>query len=184
MIITCPQCQTQYRYDEARFGAAQRKKVKCPKCERVFDVENPSPDQSDSTRIGAKGEAEPGARAAQEPESAELPELAPIPKDLRVSLAVIAGAQAGSVFTITKPRVFLGRGSSMDVQLKDPEVSRKHAMIEIRGDVATLIDLGTTNGTFVDGERIDRMELANHSEFTLGTTTLMLIVTHTGEGTV
>jgi predicted Zn finger-like uncharacterized protein len=181
VIITCPQCQTQYRYDEARFGAAERKKVKCPKCERVFEVENPSPDTADSTRIGAKGEAAIDDAAAQEPESAELPELAPIPKDLRVSLAVIAGAQAGSVFTVTKPRVFLGRGSSMDIQLKDAEVSRKHAMLEIRGDVATLVDMGTTNGTFMDGERIDREEISNQSEFTLGTTTLMLIVTHTDE---
>jgi pSer/pThr/pTyr-binding forkhead associated (FHA) protein len=37
----------------------------------------------------------------------------------------------------------------MDIQLKDPEVSRRHAMIEIRGDAVTLCDLGATNGCFV-----------------------------------
>jgi pSer/pThr/pTyr-binding forkhead associated (FHA) protein len=51
-------------------------------------------------------------------------------------------------------------------------------MLEFRGDQATLIDLGATNGTFVAGERIDRTDLVNRAEFTLGSTTLMLIMTH------
>jgi predicted Zn finger-like uncharacterized protein len=177
VIITCPQCRTQYRYDEARFGASKQKRVKCPKCETVFQVENPEPEPEGATRIGFEAAASPEQKPAAAPEAAELPQLAPIPKDVRVSLAVIAGAQAGTVFPITKPRIYLGRGSSMDVQLKDAEVSRKHAMIEIRGEAATLADMGTTNGTFVGGERIDRVELANQNEFTLGSTTLMLIIT-------
>ncbi len=186
MIITCPRCGAQYRYDIARFGELQRKRVKCPKCSAVFEVSNPSPSGIEATRIGdvilpplgAPGEVPP----RQEPEPAELPELSPLPTDLRFSLAVIAGTQAGSVFPITKPRVFIGRGSSMDVQLKDSEVSRRHAMVEIRGEVATLVDLGATNGTFVSGERIQRTDVSNQSEFTLGSTTLMLIVTPLGNG--
>ena len=183
MIITCPQCQTQYRYDDARFGASTRKRVKCPKCSNVFEVDNPSPDPGAATSIGVAADevATVDAEAPNEPESPELAELAPIPKELRVSLAVIAGAQAGSVFQITKPRVYLGRGSSTDVQVKDAEVSRKHAMLEIRGDEATLVDMGATNGTFVQGERVERVTLSNQSEFTLGSTTLMLIVTQSGD---
>ena len=64
----------------------------------------------------------------------------------------------------------------MDVQLKDSEVSRRHAMIEVRSDEATLLDLGATNGTYVEGHRIDRTQLSNRSEFTVGSTTLMFIV--------
>ena len=112
-----------------------------------------------------------------EPEAPELPELPPLPKDQRFSLAVIAGSQAGSVFPITKPRVYLGRGSAVDVQIKDSEVSRRHAMLEIRGGTVMLVDLGATNGTWVDGERTQEAEIANQGEFTLGSTTLMLIVT-------
>ena len=70
----------------------------------------------------------------------------------------------------------------MDVQLKDSEVSRRHAMLEIREGEATLVDLGATNGTFLEGERIDRAELANRSEFTVGSSTLMFIITHSGDG--
>jgi pSer/pThr/pTyr-binding forkhead associated (FHA) protein len=65
----------------------------------------------------------------------------------------------------------------MDVQVKDSEVSRKHAMIEVRANKVMLIDLGATNGTWVGGERADEAEIANQGEFTLGSTTLMLIIT-------
>lgn len=114
-----------------------------------------------------------------EPESPELPVLAPLRPDLRFSLAVIAGAQAGLVFKITKPRVFLGRGTAADIQLQDAEISRRHAMIEIRGDEVTLVDQGATNGCFVQGTRIETAVLDHQMEFTLGSTTLMLIITST-----
>jgi pSer/pThr/pTyr-binding forkhead associated (FHA) protein len=70
----------------------------------------------------------------------------------------------------------------MDIQIKDAEVSRRHAMLEIRDDEATLVDLGATNGTFVSGEKIERAEIGNQSEFTLGSTTMMFIVTHNPDG--
>jgi hypothetical protein len=149
-------------------------------------VDNPSVELADATNVDASQKSTDAGidstdKMHLEPEAPELPQLAPLPRDMRFSLAVIAGAQAGSVFQITKPRVFLGRGSAMDIQLKDSEVSRRHSMLEFRGDQASLIDLGATNGTFVAGERISKAELGNRSEFTLGSTTLMLIVTHTRE---
>ncbi len=185
MVITCPECSTRYRYDEARFGNARTKKVKCTSCGHTFEVQNPAADTGDETNVGGPDPRRPRQAPrprpqAAEAESPELPKLAPLPRDRRYSLAVIAGSQAGTVFPVTSPRVFLGRGTTMDVQLKDSEVSRRHAMLEIRDERATLVDLGATNGTYVDGERIDRIEVENHMEFTLGSTTLMLIVTQIG----
>jgi predicted Zn finger-like uncharacterized protein len=180
VIITCPQCESKYRYDEARFGAEPSKAVRCTTCGFTFTVDNPL-QAGDATNAGHNVDLPPdlfeddGAKGV-EPESPELPALAPLPDDARYSLAVIAGSQAGSVFPITKPRIFIGRGSAMDVQLKDSEVSRRHAMIEVRSDEATLLDLGATNGTYVEGHRIDRTQLSNRSEFTVGSTTLMFIV--------
>ncbi len=185
MTITCPRCQAQYRYEAARFGDAPRKRVKCPKCSTVFEVESPSGDDADSTRVGGVIVPSPPPRPAAERVQAEptdLPELPPLPTDLRFSLAVIAGSQAGSVFQVAKPRVYLGRGSSVDIQLKDAEVSRRHARLEIRGEQAVLVDLAATNGTFVAGQRVERAEIGNQTEFTLGSTTLMLIVTPAGNG--
>ena len=181
MIIACPQCETKYRYDEARFGGAEIKQVKCTSCSHSFEVRNPLDEPSNATSIGKMFTDTPSevldADVEIEPEAPELPDLAPLPKDQRFSLAVIAGSQAGSVIPIAKPRVYLGRGSAMDVQVKDSEVSRKHAMIEVRSGKVVLVDLGATNGTWVGGERADEVEIANQGEFTLGSTTLMLIVT-------
>lgn len=183
MIITCPQCDTKYRYDEARFGGEPSKAVKCTSCEHTFSIENPH-QTGDSTNVDrdrapdvSPHQDTEARQPAVEPDAPELPTLAPLPSDVRFSVAVIAGPQAGSVFAITKPRIFIGRGSAMDVQLKDSEVSRRHAMLEVHDDEGLLLDLGATNGTYVDGARIDRVSLASRSEFTVGSTTLMFIVT-------
>lgn len=181
MIITCPECSTKYRYDEARFGGADFKLVKCTSCEHSFEVRNPLDEPSNETSIGKVFGQVPGKIEAPdvepEPESPELPELPPLPTDQRFSLAVIAGSQAGSVFPITKARIYLGRGSTMDVQIKDSEVSRRHAMLEVRKGEVVLVDMGATNGTWVGGERAEEAEISNQGEFTLGSTTLMLIIT-------
>jgi predicted Zn finger-like uncharacterized protein len=181
VIITCPECDTKYRYDEARFGGADVRLVKCTSCEHSFEVRNPLDEPSNATLIGEMfSEVPEGVGAPDvepEPEAPELPALAPLPKDQRFSLAVIAGSQAGSVFPITKPRVYLGRGSTMDIQIKDSEVSRRHAMLEVRKDMVVLVDMGATNGTWVGGERAEEAEISNQGEFTLGSTTLMLIIT-------
>ncbi|MGC8915809.1 MAG: FHA domain-containing protein [Thermoanaerobaculum sp.] len=192
MIITCPACKTSYQYDESRFGNAEVKLVKCARCGNVFEVRRPSgvanaaaapspADPADATRTRGVAHEETTKQvdlrqlgvAPQE----DLPQLAPLPRDRRYSLAVILGADAGKVFRIEKPRVVLGRGAGCDIQLTDSEVSRRHAMLEIRGDDVTLKDLGSTNGTFVDGVRVNQASLASQQEFSLGTTTLMLIVT-------
>ena len=65
----------------------------------------------------------------------------------------------------------------MDIQLRDSEVSRRHASLEIRDPDVTLTDLGATNGTWFNGAQIDSVGLVHQDEFTLGSTTLMLIIT-------
>jgi hypothetical protein len=126
-------------------------------------------------RRGLTSEPQTPTVAAPEP-VADSP-LPALPSDSRYSLAVIAGGQAGSVFQLHKPRVLVGRGSAMDIQLRDSEVSRRHVAIEIRDLDVELIDLEATNGTWFEGRRIDRVKLDHQDEFTVGSTTLMLIVT-------
>lgn len=100
-----------------------------------------------------------------------------MPQGKRLSLAIIDGPDAGSVFRIEKPRVTVGR-TGADLNLNDTEASRQHAAVEIRDTAYTLHDLGSTNGTLVDGQKIDGpFELQNHSEFVVGGSTVMLIVT-------
>jgi predicted Zn finger-like uncharacterized protein len=99
-----------------------------------------------------------------------------LPKDKRFSLAIIQGAATGQIYQITKTRTTMGR-SGADINLDDPEASRQHAMLEVIGDHAIVRDLGSTNGTFVDLERIEQQVLNNHMEFRIGSHVLMFIVT-------
>ena len=94
----------------------------------------------------------------------------------KLSLACIAGPEAGRIFEIDKPRVVLGRAGG-DVILNDPECSRQHAAIEVSDEKVFLVDLASTNGTYVADKRITQVELENRSEFDVGSTTLMLIRT-------
>ncbi len=94
----------------------------------------------------------------------------------RLSLACIAGPEAGRIFEIDKARVILGRAGA-DVLLNDPECSRNHAAIEVSDDKVFLVDLGSTNGTYVSDKRVSQVELENRSEFDVGSSTLMLIRT-------
>jgi predicted Zn finger-like uncharacterized protein len=102
--------------------------------------------------------------------------LLELPKDKRFSLAVIQGAATGHIYQITKTRTTLGRAGA-DVVLDDPEASRQHAVLEIIGETAIVRDLGSTNGTFVDMQRIEQQVLQNHMEFRIGSHVLMFIVT-------
>jgi predicted Zn finger-like uncharacterized protein len=190
MIVSCPKCDAKYQYDESRFGTVTRKRLKCSKCESVFEVLKPAMLQAVEGPVtrtlvssGVKAEAVPAAESTAESsgESNALPDLPPLSADRRYSLAVILGASAGKIFQINRPRIVLGRGAGTDVQLQDSEISRRHAMIEILEDEAVLVDLHSTNGTFVGGAKIERSPLENQGEFTIGSTTLMFIVTQMHE---
>ncbi|SDQ22646.1 DUF3662 and FHA domain-containing protein [Quadrisphaera sp. DSM 44207] len=61
----------------------------------------------------------------------------------------------GHRYQVTGDRTVLGRGSDCDVVLDDPGVSRRHAEVVLDGARAAIHDLGSTNGTVVDGVRLD-----------------------------
>ena len=64
---------------------------------------------------------------------------------------------------LEKQRSVLGRSRDADVQIEDPNVSRRHAEIVQEGSTFWLVDLGSTNGTEVDGRRVQRVRLADGS---------------------
>lgn len=189
MIVTCPSCGTRYQYEESRFGDSVVKKLRCSRCETIYEVRREAAEGESLQSTASRSERRPDEttrdlelRRMKRQEDEQLPDLAPLTGNRRYSLAVILGANSGQIYLVTSPRIYLGRGVEADVQLPDSEISRRHAMLEIREDTATLTDLGSTNGTWVDGVRIDRHTIESHQEFSLGTTTLMFIVTEVHEG--
>jgi pSer/pThr/pTyr-binding forkhead associated (FHA) protein len=63
----------------------------------------------------------------------------------------------------------------------DIQCSRQHAAIEVMDEHVFVVDLNSTNGTYVADQRVTRSELDNRSEFEIGTTTLMLIRSYSRE---
>jgi FHA domain len=71
---------------------------------------------------------------------------------LRVETA--PGLEAGSAFDLVGGAV-LGRGDAVDIQLEDPFASTRHARISWEGSTVMIEDLGSTNGTYLNGEPLD-----------------------------
>ena len=76
-------------------------------------------------------------------------------------------------YDLTTPVTLLGRGTDCDLRLVDPGVSRHHAEIRVEGSEVVLVDLGSTNGSFVNGQPIRRVTLVDGSRVTMGRTTLI-----------
>jgi hypothetical protein len=76
-------------------------------------------------------------------------------------------------FDLTAPITILGRGTDCDLRLVDAGVSRHHAELRVEDGEVVLVDLGSTNGTFVNGQPIRRVTLADGTQVTLGRTTLV-----------
>ena len=100
--------------------------------------------------------AEDGNGSAVEPEQPAQPAAAVTIAGRRVELA--------------GQRTLIGRSKDCDIQVSDPNVSRRHAEIRKEGDAYVLLDLDSTNGVEVGGKRVRRVELSDGSRFTIGST--------------
>jgi pSer/pThr/pTyr-binding forkhead associated (FHA) protein len=69
-------------------------------------------------------------------------------------LILLSGVGAGTEYPLEKTELQLGRDLSNDIVINDPEVSRRHAHLTLEGDGYILEDLGSTNGTFIRGQRL------------------------------
>lgn len=121
-----------------------------------------------------------GSHPARTTDKVGIPEAPAAERRLRLptafhySLACISGPDAGKIFEILKPRVVIGRANA-DIVVGDIQCSRQHAALEVTDENVVLVDLNSTNGTWIGDLRITREDLENRSEFEIGTSTLMLI---------
>lgn len=99
-----------------------------------------------------------------------------LPPGIRCTLTVLNGPDSGRKLEVTRPRIVVGREAG-DLPLSDKEVSREHCAFEITGVTCTVRDLGSRNGTFVDGRRVESEQLANVGEVMVGNTTLLFTMT-------
>jgi hypothetical protein len=174
MLVTCPSCSHGFDIIEATQGG--RATVVCPSCARVIVIKSADNHPDEGTQP-----FDSGTMATIE----EATDLAggrftlAFPKGKRVSLAVVTGPRKGEAIHFASPKVLIGRaggGGGAELELDDPDVSRKHATVECHGERIILRDLNSTNGTYVGTERIQSRELKENDEFRVGHSRLMLVI--------
>jgi len=80
-----------------------------------------------------------------------------------------SGPNTGKVYPLEEPEIIIGRDANNGVAINDAEVSRKHAKLSLHGSAYVIQDLGSTNGTFINGQRItDSQVLKPGDTVTLG----------------
>src|SRR5258706_16062125 len=87
-------------------------------------------------------------------------------------LNVIGGNDRGKRFDLTLPENRIGRGADQDVVLSDIAVSRRHVTILMEGGRYRLKDLGSGNGSLVNGNRVDQHILADGDHTEIGQTVM------------
>jgi two-component system cell cycle response regulator len=94
-------------------------------------------------------------------------------------LVVLKGVQVGQSFTLPRSTVVIGRDDSVDVPLLDDRISRRHARLVVEGDESWVEDLGSRNGTFVNGERISgRHPVRDGDKIQLGARSILRFSLH------
>ncbi len=94
----------------------------------------------------------------------------------RFALRFVSGKYQGAVFPLREGReVIVGRSGEVDLVLAEDLVSRRHARIAVEDGVATLHDLGSTNGTFLNGQRVKKARLAEGDRILIGSSLLKVV---------
>ena len=96
----------------------------------------------------------------------------------RAYLVVLAGASVGEMYKVEGDKTVIGRGQKAQVRLLDDGISREHAQVVVEANRIFLEDLGSTNGTFCNGLKVDRRELCDGDKILVGSTTILKFTYH------
>jgi hypothetical protein len=115
---------------------------------------------------GVPAQAEPGATMVYRPEEEPVAPAQPEPPQVVLTVD-------GTRHEVAGPRALLGRSKECDVRLSDPNVSRRHAEVRLEGSNYWIVDLDSTNGVLVNGQRQKRAKLGDGDRITLGSTEVL-----------
>jgi len=86
-------------------------------------------------------------------------------QNLKLALVADSGLNVGSVYPLAENRQVIGRRLDATIPIDDAKASRDHALVDFRNGFFYLVDLGSTNGTYVNGRRVQhatRLSLGDH----------------------
>ena len=122
-------------------------------------------------------------RVKSHAEASVTPQAGQRMTETAVNKAVVLLEVNGVRRPLQPPGVVIGRGTDADLRINDPGVSRRHAELRIavtnRMVSVSIVDLGSTNGILVDGERVTHALLKDGSQIVMGSTTMTVRNPHT-----
>ncbi|HET7449642.1 MAG TPA: DUF3662 and FHA domain-containing protein [Gaiellaceae bacterium] len=141
----------------------------------VFGIATRMVQPSGRAQEGPPTDIEPNATMVYKPAAAAVPQPteAASAVELGVQREVAVLAWEGKRQEVEKRRIVIGRSKDADVQVTDPNVSRRHAELHQEGATYWLVDLDSTNGVEVGGKRVKRLKLEDGSRFTIGSTEIV-----------
>jgi len=90
-----------------------------------------------------------------------------------IVISARSAAIVGRMFKLDRPEVVLGRSGEVQLQVEDEGISRKHAKVIQGPGTYSLVDLGSTNGTFLNGARVSVAELKDGDKILIGSNTVL-----------
>ncbi len=140
-----------------------------------------SPSGNDQNKVDRVHELFEQADESDEPSDDEKTvilgddEIAGMPQPKGAKLVVTEGPERGKEYTIEFNEIFIGRGVENDFVIPERSISRKHFRIRRRFDEYIIVDLGSGNGTRVNGARVSEAVLNHKDEIVIGRTTLRFV---------
>jgi hypothetical protein len=133
-------------------------------------------DDLDTGLFRVRSSTTKGRAVAPQAAAAPAPSRGQAPAPARSGALHVSLDVEGRSHQVSSPVTVIGRGAEADVVVDDAGVSRRHAEVHSDGNRVRVIDLGSTNGTFVDGERVGQQgaPLADGSRITLGRTRVIV----------
>ncbi|MCA9043285.1 MAG: FHA domain-containing protein [Planctomycetaceae bacterium] len=92
---------------------------------------------------------------------------------MEASILIVQGADQGNRFPLDVPQLVLGRSTKCDIRVNDSEASRQHARLVQSGESWSIVDLNSSNGTYVNGLAVRQQELQQGDQIQVGRTILL-----------
>lgn len=96
----------------------------------------------------------------------------------RAFVVVLSGDRMGEMFPLKGDRTTIGRGLQTDVRINDEGISRTHAVVEVEDGDYLLSDAGSTNGTYANGNKVDRYKLQEGDKIQIGASSVLKFTFH------
>jgi FHA domain-containing protein len=176
MRLRCPHCDAQVDLEDAKTTGRKFLQIHCWMCGRssLHDVAKPGANESTFIADPFAPLDRPPAARLDDSFSLQTASL-DLPSDKAITISVLEGASLGLERPLTQPLLTIGRtGGGADFEIDDPQVSRLHCAVEVKGDVVFLRDLRSTNGTYISEKRILSARLDHAAEFRVGKSILRI----------